>query len=85
MTRQCLYKWRAKLHYLELEEEEPRPNSHESTHRKQIRQSKRMPTLSVQFCLNSVKVDISWLTGQRVNLNRAPPLYPKPEMRYSSE
>jgi transposase-like protein len=42
VTRRCLYKWRTKLDHLELSEEGPRPNSHESAYRKQVHQLKRM-------------------------------------------
>jgi hypothetical protein len=52
VTRRCLYKWRAKLDYLEPGEREPRPSSHESAYRKQVHQLKRLlaeKTLEVDF------------------------------------
>ena len=52
ITRRTLYKWQRKLDYLELGEEGPRPNSHESAFRKQVHQLKRLlaeKTLEVDF------------------------------------
>src|ERR1700693_4107054 len=52
VTRRCLYKWRTKLDRVEPGEEAPRPNSHESSFRKQVEQLKRLlaeKTLEVDF------------------------------------
>ncbi len=52
VTRRCLYKWRAKLDLLEPGEESARPNTHESSYRKQAQQLKRLlaeKTLEVDF------------------------------------
>ena len=52
VTRRCLYKWRAKLDLVEPEEESARPNTHESSYRKQAQQLKRLlaeKTLEVDF------------------------------------
>jgi len=52
VTRRCLYKWRAKLDYIEAGEEAPPPNSHEASYRKQVHQLKRLlaeKTLEVDF------------------------------------
>ena len=52
ITRRTLCKWQTKLDYLELGEEGPRPNSHESAFRKQVHQLKRLlaeKTLEVDF------------------------------------
>ena len=42
VTRRCLYKWRTKLDLVEPGEESARPNSHESSYRKQAQQMKRL-------------------------------------------
>ena len=50
--RRCLYKWQAKLDHLELGEEAPRTNSHESSYRQQVHRLKRLlaeKTLEVDF------------------------------------
>ena len=52
VTRRCLYKWRAKLDLMESREESARPNTHESSYRKQAQQLKRLlaeKTLEVDF------------------------------------
>ena len=52
VTRRCLYKWRAKLDLVEPGEESARPNTHESSYRKQAQQLKRLlaeKTLEVDF------------------------------------
>ncbi len=52
LTRRCLYKWRAKLDLVEPGEESVRPNTHESSYRKQAQQLKRLlaeKTLEVDF------------------------------------
>ena len=57
ITRRTLYKWQTKLDYLELGEEGPRPNSHESAFRKQVHQLKRLlaeKTLEVDFFKKSL-------------------------------
>ena len=50
--RRVLYKWRTKLDHLEPGEEAPRTNSHESSHRQQVHQLKRLlaeKTMEVDF------------------------------------
>ncbi len=52
VTRRCLYKWRAKLDLVEPGEESARPNTHESSYRKQAQHLKRLlaeKTLEVDF------------------------------------
>ena len=52
VTRRALYKWRAKLDHLEPGEEAPRTSSHESSHRQQVHQLKRLlaeKTMEVDF------------------------------------
>jgi hypothetical protein len=52
VTRRVLYKWRTKLDYLETREEAPRTSSHESFHRQQVHQLKRLlaeKTMEVDF------------------------------------
>ncbi len=52
ITPRCLYKWRAKLDLVEPGEESVRPNTHESSYRKQAQQLKRLlaeKTLEVDF------------------------------------
>ena len=52
VTRRCLYKWRTKLDLVEPGEESARPNTHESSYRKQTQQLKRLlgvKTLEVDF------------------------------------
>ena len=52
VTRRRLYKWRAKLDYIEAGEEAPPLNSHEASYRKQVHQWKRLlakKTLEVDF------------------------------------
>ena len=52
VTRRCLYKWRAKLDLVEPGEESARPNTHESSYRKQAQQLKRLlaeKTMEVDF------------------------------------
>lgn len=52
VTRRCLYKWRAKLDLVGLGEESARPNTHESSYRKQAQQLKRLlaeKTMEVDF------------------------------------
>ncbi len=58
VTRRCLYKWRAKLDLVEPGEESARPNTHESSYRKQAQQLKRLlaeKTLEVDFCKGALQ------------------------------
>ena len=56
--RRVLYKWRTKLDHLEPGEEAPRTNSHESSHRQQVHQLKRLlaeKTMEVDFFKGACK------------------------------
>ena len=77
--RRVLYKWRTKLDHLEPGEEAPRTNSHESSHRQQVHQLKRLlaeKTMEVDFFKGALqKVEArrqkSGLSGERASTTRS--------------
>ncbi len=79
VTRRCLYKWRAKLDLVEPGEESARPNTHESSYRKQAQQLKRLlgeKTLEVDFFKGALqKVEArrqqSGAAGERASTTRS--------------
>ncbi len=79
VTRRCLYKWRAKLDLVEPGEESARPNTHESSYRKQAQQLKRLlaeKTLEVDFFKGALqKVEArrqqSGASGERASTTRS--------------
>ena len=79
VTRRCLYKWRTKLDLVEPGEEWARPNTHESSYRKQTQQLKRLlgeKTLEVDFFKGALqKVEArrqqSGAAGERASTTRS--------------
>ena len=79
VTRRCLYKWRTKLDLVEPGEESARPNTHESSYRKQTQQLKRLlgaKTLEVDFFKGALqKVEArrqqSGVSGERAFTTRS--------------
>ena len=79
VTRRCLYKWRTKLDLVEPGEESARPNTHESSYRKQAQQMKRLlaeKTLEVDFFKGALqKVEArrqrSGASGERASTTRS--------------